>query len=65
MLLNIISKKLMGMTLTLSTLSYWICLFACLTCLLLTQAGSNKAKPGISGSVIIYTVIQCVFSVLK
>ena len=65
MLLNLISKKLMGMTLTLSTLSYWICLFACLTCLLLTQAGSNKAKTGISGSVIIYTIIQCIFSVIK
>ena len=65
MLLNLISKNLIGMTLTLLTLSYWICLFACLTCVLLTQAGSSKARPGISGSVIIYTIIQCIFSVIK
>lgn len=65
MLSKYVTSKLMTTTLTLSTLSYWICLFSCLTCLLLTQAGSNKARPGISGSVIIYTIIQCIFSVIK
>ena len=65
MLLEYMTNKLMTTTLTLSNLSYWICLFTCLTCLLLTQAGSKKAKAGISGSVIIYTIFQCIFSVIK
>ena len=51
------------MTLVASSLSYWICLFVAMTCILLSMAGSSKAKTGASISVIIYTVIQCILSV--
>ncbi|MDY3960961.1 hypothetical protein [Romboutsia timonensis] len=61
--MGFIYKKLINMTLVASSLSYWICLFVAMTCVLLSMAGSSKAKTGASISVIIYTVIQCILSV--
>lgn len=61
--MGFIYKKLINMTLVASSLSYWICLFISMTCILLGMAGSSKAKTGASISVIIYTVIQCILSV--
>ena len=61
--MGFIYKKLINMTLVASSLSYWICLFIAMTCILLGIAGSSKAKTGASVSVIVYTVIQCILSV--
>ncbi len=62
--MGFIYKKLINITLAASSLSYWICLFTAMTCLLLNMAGSSKAKVGVSASVIIYTVIQCILSAI-
>ena len=51
------------MTLVASSLSYWICLFIAMICVFIGMAGSSKAKNGVSISVIVYTVIQCILSV--
>ena len=61
--MGFIYKKLINMTLVASSLSYWICLFVAMICILLGMAGSSKAKTGASISVIIYTIIQCILSV--
>ena len=61
--MGFIYKKLINMTLVASSLSYWICLFVAMICILLGMAGSSKAKAGASISVIIYTIIQCILSV--
>lgn len=47
-----------------SSLSYWICLFAALICLILTLAGYKKAKGGPTISIVVYALIQCFLSVL-
>lgn len=62
--MGFIYKKLINMTLVASSLSYWICLFAAMTCVLLGMAGSSKAKIGASISVIVYTIIQCILSII-
>ena len=56
-------KKLINMTLVASSLSYWICLFASMICLFIAMAGSTRGKVGVTVSVIVYTVIQCILSV--
>lgn len=58
-----ITKQLINITLIASSLSYWICLFASMTCLFMAMAGSTRGKVGVSISVIVYTVIQCILSV--
>ena len=62
--MDFILKQLSNIVLELSSLSYWICLFISMVCVLLGMAGSAKAKVGVTVSVIIYTVIQCIFSVI-
>lgn len=62
--MNFLYKKLIGMTLVASSLSYWICLFISIICVLIGMAGSEKAKKGVSISVIVYTVIQCILSAI-
>ena len=52
------------MTLVASSLSYWICLFIAMVCVFIGMAGSSKAKIGVSVSVIVYTVVQCILSVI-
>ena len=47
-----------------SELSYWICLFAALICLILTLAGYKKAKGGSTVAIVVYALIQCFLSVL-
>ena len=61
--MKFIYNQLINMTLVASSLSYWICLFVAMICILLGMAGSSKAKAGASISVIIYTIIQCILSV--
>ena len=61
--MGFIYKKLINMTLVASSLSYWICLFIAMICVFIGMSGSSKAKTGISVSVIVYTVIQCILSV--
>ena len=61
--MKFIYNQLINMTLVASSLSYWICLFVAMICILLGMAGSSKAKTGASISVIIYTIIQCILSV--
>ena len=61
--MKFIYNKIINMTLVSSSLSYWICLFVAMICILLGMAGSSKAKTGASISVIIYTIIQCILSV--
>lgn len=63
-MLKYLTSKLIAMTITVSTLSYWICLFVAIICLFLALCGSKAGKVGVTSSVIIYTVIQCVISVL-
>ena len=58
-----ITKQLINITLIASSLSYWICLFASMICLFIAMAGSPKGKVGVTISVIVYTVIQCILSV--
>ena len=58
-----ITKQLINMTLIASSLSYWICLFASMICLFIAMAGSQKGRVGVTISVIVYTVIQCILSV--
>ena len=58
-----ITKQLINITLIASSLSYWICLFASMICLFMAMAGSTRGKVGVSISVIVYTVIQCILSV--
>ena len=58
-----ITKQLVNITLIASSLSYWICLFASMICLFIAMAGSKKGKVGVTISVIVYTVIQCILSV--
>ena len=62
--MDFVYKKLMDITLVASSLSYWICLFIAMICLFIGMAGSSKCKTGVSISVIIYTVIQCILSVI-
>ena len=62
--MGFIYNQLINMTLVASSLSYWICLFVAILCVLLGMAGSSKAKNGVSISVIVYTVIQCILSVI-
>ena len=61
--MKFIYNQLINMTLVASSLSYWICLFVSMVCVFIGMAGSSKAKTGISVSVIVYTVIQCILSV--
>ena len=58
-----ITKQLINITLVASSLSYWICLFACMICIFIAMAGSQKGKVGVTISVIVYTVIRCILSV--
>ena len=58
-----ITKQLINITLIASSLSYWICLFASMICLFIAMAGNQKGKVGVTVSVIVYTVIQCILSV--
>lgn len=53
-----------SIVINLSSLSYWICLFVAIICVLLSICGSSKGKKGVSISVVIYTIIQCFLSVL-
>lgn len=62
--MDFVYKKLINMTLVASSLSYWICLFIAMICLFIGMAGSPKGKTGVSISIIIYTVIQCILSVI-
>lgn len=62
--MGFIYNQLINMTLVASSLSYWICLFVAILCVLLGMAGSSKAKIGVSVSVIVYTVVQCILSVI-
>ena len=62
--MDFIYKKLINITLVASSLSYWICLFIAMICLFIGMAGSSKGKVGVSISIIIYTVIQCILSVI-
>ena len=62
--MGFIYKKLINMTLVASSLSYWICLFIAMVCVFIGMAGSSKAKIGVSVSVIVYTVVQCILSVI-
>ena len=61
--MGFIYNQLINMTLVASSLSYWICLFISIICVLIGMTGSEKAKNGVSISVIVYTVIQCILSV--
>ena len=61
-MIKFIFKQLVNIPLMVSSLSYWICLFTSMTCVLLGMAGSEKAKTGTTISVIIYTIIQCILS---
>ena len=61
--MKFIYNQLINMTLVASSLSYWICLFIAMICVFIGMAGGSKAKTGISVSVIVYTVIQCILSV--
>lgn len=47
-----------------SSLSYWICLFAALVCLILTLSGCKKTKNGPTIAIVVYAIIQCFLSVL-
>ena len=62
--MDFIFKQLSSITLIASSLSYWICLFVSMVCVLLGMAGSAKAKVGVTVSVIVYTVIQCILSAI-
>ena len=62
--MGFIYNQLINMTLVASSLSYWICLFISIVCVFIGMAGSSKAKIGVSASVIVYTVIQCILSVI-
>ena len=62
--MDFILKQLSSIVLELSSLSYWICLFISMVCVLLGMAGSAKAKVGVTVSVIVYTVIQCILSAI-
>ena len=62
--MEFVFKLLSSITLIASSLSYWICLFVSMICVLLGMAGSEKAKIGTTVSVIVYTVIQCILSVV-
>lgn len=62
--MDFVYKYLTNTILVASSLSYWICLFVAMTCLLLGMAGSSKAKAGVSFSVIIYTILQCILSAI-
>ena len=61
-MIQFIFKQLVNIPLMVSSLSYWICLFTSMTCVLFGMAGSEKAKTGTTISVIIYTIIQCILS---
>ncbi|MDK2587520.1 hypothetical protein QOZ83_16905 [Romboutsia sedimentorum] len=45
-------------------LTYWILLITAMVCLILTMAGCKKTKNGATISIIIYTILQCIASVL-
>lgn len=62
--MKFIYNQLINMTLVASSLSYWICLFIAMVCVFIGMAGSSKAKIGVSVSVIVYTVVQCILSVI-
>lgn len=62
--MDFIFKQLSSIVLELSSLSYWICLFVSMISILLGMAGSEKAKIATTASIIIYTVIQCILSVI-
>lgn len=62
--MQFILKQLVNIPLMVSSLSYWICLFTSMVCVLLGMAGSEKAKIGSAVSVIIYTIIQCILSAI-
>ena len=62
--MSFLYKKLINMTLVASSLSYWICLFISIICVLIGMTGSEKAKKGVSISVIVYTVIRCILSAI-
>ena len=44
--------------------SYWILLLTAIVCLILTMSGCKKTRNGATISVIIYTILQCLASVL-
>ena len=46
--MKFIYNQLINMTLVASSLSYWICLFVDMKCILLSMAGRSKDKIGIS-----------------
>lgn len=62
--MKFIYNQLINMTLVASSLSYWICLFVAMVSVFIGMAGSSKAKIGVSVSVIVYTVVQCILSVI-
>jgi len=62
--MEFVFKLLSSITIEVSSLSYWICLFVSMICVLLGMAGSEKAKIGTTVSVIVYTVIQCILSAI-
>ncbi|MEG1411630.1 MAG: hypothetical protein RSD36_17475 [Terrisporobacter sp.] len=45
-------------------LSHWILLIIAMVCLILTMSGCKKTKNGATISIIIYTILQCLASVL-
>ena len=63
-MMQFIFKQLANIPIVVSSLSYWICLFVSMICVLLGMAGSEKAKIGTTVSVIIYTIIQCILSAI-
>ena len=62
--MEFVFKLLSSIVIELSSLSYWICLFVSMICVVLGMAGSEKAKIGTTVSVIVYTVIQCILSAI-
>lgn len=45
-------------------ISYWVLLLIAIICLILTMSGCKKTKNGATISLIIYTILQCLASVL-
>lgn len=45
-------------------ISYWALLLIAIICLILTMSGCKKTKNGATISLIIYTILQCLASVL-
>ena len=45
-------------------ISYWALLLIAIICLILTMSGCKKTRNGATISIIIYTILQCLASVL-